>query len=68
MPGLDRYAKAITAAGTVGYGIFEVVTSASSAGGEGVTSGEWVRLVVFTVLAAVAVWAIPNAKPKDPAA
>lgn len=65
MAGLDRYAKAITAAGTVGYGIFQVITTASSAAGEGITSGEWVRLAVFTVLAGLAVWAVPN--KQDPA-
>lgn len=69
MRGLDRYAKAITAAGTIGYGLFEVVTSAGSAAGEGITSGEWVRLAVFTVLAGVAVWIVPNKQdPPPPAA
>jgi hypothetical protein len=63
--GIGQYAKAITAAGSTGYAIFEVVTSEGSAGGEGITSGEWVRLAVFTVLAGIAVFAVSN-KEKPP--
>lgn len=67
MPGVAaQAAKAITAAGVAGYSIFEIVTGQSSAAGEGITSGEWVRLAVFTVLAGVAVWLVPNADKNPP--
>lgn len=68
MIGLDKIAKAITGAGTTFAALFEVVTGGDSAGHEGITSGEWVRLVVFTVLAFVAVWLIPNGGKSDPPA
>ena len=33
-----------------------------------VTQGEWTTALVAAVLAGVAVWAVPNAAPKPPAA
>jgi hypothetical protein len=52
---VDKIAKAITAALVAGYAVYEAV----SAGG--LTSGEWVKVGVFTIVAGLAVWAVPNA-------
>ena len=61
---MDRIAKAITAALLAGYGIFELATTTDSAGGDGVTSAEWVRVAVAAVVAGLGVWAVPNADKK----
>lgn len=54
-------AKAVTA-GAVAFGtVWDASTAVGSVGGEAVTANEWVRIAVSTVLAAVAVWLIPNA-------
>jgi hypothetical protein len=64
---LAEVAKAVTA-GAVAFGtVWDASTAVGSVGGEAVTANEWVRIAVSTVLAAVAVWLIPNAAaPKDP--
>jgi hypothetical protein len=51
---VDKIAKAVTAALVAGYAVYEAVE------GSGVTSGEWVKIVVFTLVAGLAVWAVPN--------
>lgn len=55
------YAKAITAAVTAGYALYEVSTSVGSPRGEAVSSGEWVRIAAFALLGFVSVWLVPNA-------
>ncbi len=61
---MNKIAKALTAALVAGYAVFETVTMADSAGGESVVANEWVRVAVSTIIAGIAVWAIPNEKPK----
>lgn len=64
---LGEVAKALVGAVAAGYAVFQVATAVASPGGEGVTANEWVGIVVATVLAGVAVWAVPNA-PEKPTA
>ena len=64
---MDRIAKAIVAS-LVSFGaMFETASAVSSVGGETVTTGEWVKIGVATLIAGVAVWAVPN-KPEPPTA
>lgn len=57
---MDKYAKAVVA-GLVAFGaLFDASTAIGSIGGEAVTVNEWVRIAVATVIAGVAVWAVPN--------
>lgn len=58
---MDKVAKAVVAA-LVAFGVvFDVATSDGSLAGEVVVSTEWVRIVVASVVAGLAVWATPNA-------
>jgi hypothetical protein len=59
-----EYAKAVSAALTAGYAVFEWASSLNSAAGEVVTTNEWVRIAVFTLVGGLAVWLVPNAKPE----
>ena len=59
--GMDKVAKAIVGALLAGYAVYEIATTTSSAGGDGVTSAEWVHVGVSAVVAGLAVWAVPNA-------
>ena len=52
---IPKVAKAIAAAATAFGASFAVAVADN-----GVTSGEWVTIVVATVVAFAAVWAIPN--------
>lgn len=52
-------AKAITSALVAGYAVYEVVSA------NGVTADEWVRLVVSTAIAGLAVWLVPNVTTTD---
>lgn len=61
---MDKVAKAVTAALLAGYGIFELATTVDSAGGEGVTVAEGVRIAVAVIVAGVGVWAVPNTSDK----
>ena len=51
---IQTVAKAVAAAATAFGAAFAVALE------DGVTSGEWVTIVIATVVAAAAVWAIPN--------
>lgn len=62
--GMDRIAKAITAALVAGYAVFELASTVQSAGGEVVTGNEWVRVTVSTIIGGLAVWAVPNGEKK----
>lgn len=60
---MDKYTKAIMAALVAfGAGFTQAVTEGSP-GGNGITVNEWVLVGVGTVVAAVAVWAVPNSPP-----
>lgn len=59
-----EYAKAVTA-GLVTFGVlFDAATGSGTAGGDGVTSAEWVRIAVGTLVAAGGVFLVPNAPAK----
>ena len=51
---IQSVAKAIAAAATAFGGAYAVALE------DGVTQGEWVTIAVATLVAAVAVWGIPN--------
>jgi hypothetical protein len=51
---MDKIAKAVTAALIAGYGVYESVSAA------GLTADEWVRVVVFTLVAGLGVYLVPN--------
>jgi hypothetical protein len=57
-----EYAKAITSALVTSYAIYQSALVATSPGGVGVTSDEWVGIAVSALLAGIAVWLIPNTK------
>lgn len=57
---MDKIAKALVAGLAAGYAVFELATAAGSEGGTTVVGNEWVRIAVSTVLAGIAVWAVPN--------
>jgi hypothetical protein len=60
---VNEYAKAVTG-GLVTFGVlFEGATGSGSVGGDGVTSAEWVRIIVGTLVAALGVFLVPNAPP-----
>lgn len=60
---IGEYAKAVTA-GLVTFGVlFDAATGSGSAGGDGVTSAEWVRIAVGTLVAAGGVFLVPNSIP-----
>lgn len=60
---IGEYAKAVTG-GLVTFGVlFDAATGSGSVGGDGVTSAEWVRIAVGTVVAALGVFLVPNAQP-----
>jgi hypothetical protein len=61
---INEVAKALVGAGAAGYAVFQVATGIDSPGREGVTGNEWVGIIVATVLAGVAVWAVPNGERK----
>lgn len=63
---MAKYSKAIIAALVMFASLYETATVGDSPAGAGVTSGEWVRVIVSTVIAGVAVWGYPNA-PSWPA-
>ena len=57
---IGEYAKAVTG-GLVTFGVlFDAATAPGSVGGDGVTSAEWVRIAVGTVVAALGVFLVPN--------
>lgn len=58
---MAKYSKAIIAALVMFASLYETATVGDSPAGAGVTSGEWVRVIVSTVIAGVAVWGYPNA-------
>jgi hypothetical protein len=58
IPVLSTIAKAIVAAVTAGYALYNVVASDGS-----VTSDEWVKVLVATVIAFTVTWAVPNSTP-----
>lgn len=60
---MSKIAKAVVAALTVFGAEFHLATRADSLGGTPVTRDEWVTLIVSTVVAGVAVWAVPNTPP-----
>jgi len=57
---LPMVAKAITAGATAFGGAFVTAYTDKS-----IDSGEWVLIAVATIVAAGAVWAMPNATNKD---
>jgi len=57
---IGMVAKAIAAGATAFLGSW-----ATAYADESVDSGEWVYVVVATIVAAAAVWAVPNASNKD---
>jgi hypothetical protein len=60
---IGEYAKAVTG-GLVTFGVlFDAATGSGSVGGDGVTSAEWVRIAVGTVVAALGVFLVPNSIP-----
>jgi hypothetical protein len=57
---IGEYAKAVTG-GLVTFGVlFDAATGSGSVGGEGVTSAEWVRIAVGTIVAGLGVFLVPN--------
>lgn len=60
---MDRIAKAIMGGLVAFLATFDLSTADLSAAGDAVTANEWVRIVVSTAVAGVAVWAVPN-KPE----
>jgi hypothetical protein len=62
---ISEAAKAVTAGLVAFGGAFDVASSLGSIGGETVTTNEWVRIAVVTVVAAAAVWLVPNSPPED---
>jgi hypothetical protein len=62
---ISPYAKAYTAGAAVFLALFDAATSTGSAGGDGVTSAEWVRIAVSVLAAGLGVFLIPNTP--DPA-
>lgn len=62
---INEIAKALVGAVAAGYAVFQVATGLDSPGGEGVTANELVGIVVATLLAGVAVWAVPNGERKE---
>lgn len=60
---ISEYAKAIAGGGAAFLGAFDMATAVGSVGGETVTGNEWVRIVVVTLGAAVAVFLTSNALP-----
>jgi len=63
MKALNTVAKAITAGVVAAYAIYQVATGAGSPGGELVVTQEWVQVGVTGLVAALAVWAVPNSQP-----
>jgi len=61
IPVLSTIAKAIVAAVTAGYALFNVVTADGT-----VTSDEWVKVVIATVVAFTVTWAVPNSTSDKP--
>ena len=57
---IGEYAKTVTG-GLITFGVlFDAATAPGSVGGDGVTSAEWVRIAVGTVVAALGVFLVPN--------
>lgn len=57
---LSTLAKAVTAGLAAGLLVFDASTVLQSAGGEGVTLAEWIRVGASTLIAGLAVYAVPN--------
>ena len=60
---LASYAKAITAFVTTAASTVVAAMLVGSDGGASITSTEWIGIAVTTVVATVAVFAIPNKAP-----
>lgn len=63
---LAHYSKAIAAAITAGYGAYQVGAAPDEHGISIVTQNEWVAVAVAAVLAALAVFAVPNTSDPEP--
>ncbi len=50
---MSKYAKAITAALVAGYAMYQSLSPP-------ITSAQWIGIAVTTVVAGLAVWAVPN--------
>lgn len=61
---LKPYAKAIVGFIAPGAVVIGNAVLDSSAGGEHITTGEWVTAVVAAIVTAAAVWRVPN-RPAD---
>jgi len=57
---LGTVAKALTGFVVAAYSLYQTAIIETSPGGVGVTSNEWVNIIVTGLLAGFAVWAIPN--------
>jgi hypothetical protein len=57
---INEIAKALTGFVATAAATYQLVTQADTPGGVGITNNEWVHLVVASLLAGFAVWAIPN--------
>lgn len=64
---VDTISKAIGAALAAGLLVFDASTVVQSAGGEVVTTAEWIRVAASAAIAGLAVWAVPNG-PSGPKA
>lgn len=62
---MDKIAKAIVSGLAAFLGVWTVATSDSSPAGDVVSANEWVSIAVTSVIAGLAVWAVPNTTPPD---
>jgi hypothetical protein len=67
---MAKYSKAIIAALVMFASLYQAATVGDSPAGAGVASGEWVRIIVSTLISGIAVWGYPNASawPAQPPA
>jgi hypothetical protein len=66
MSPVARYSKAIVAFLVAFASLYSAATAADSPGGTGVSSNEWVRIVVTGLISGFAVWGYPNAPEPPP--
>jgi hypothetical protein len=57
---LAKYAKAVIGALVAAGAVWQSASGINTPAGNGITSGEWVNIVVAGVIGGAAVWAVPN--------
>jgi hypothetical protein len=60
---INEVAKAATAFIVTGYATYQLSTGLDTPAGAGVTSSEWISILVAAFIAGFAVWAVPNTPP-----